>query len=557
MSSTRWKEITPSEFPWEREALNFIHERLPDRDPYMAWSNFEFVGDDGSINEVDLLVVTPGGFFLVEIKSRPGTLRGDFYTWVWEKRNGSVLTTDSPVMLTNRKAKKLVSLLRRQKAFAKQRCPYLDVLVFCSDPDLRCRLDAGALFHVCLRDREAAKGQPARPGIMAAMINRKAVGLKADVPRIGRPAARAISRAMEQIGIRPSQSARRVGDYKLGKLLFESADNTYQDWEATHISLTEIKRRIRIYNVAMNTSSGRREQIRKAAFREFRFLEHLDHEGILRVDTCTEYDLGPALVFRHDPDAVRLDHFLKEHEARLDVDMRLGLVRQIAETLGHAHKKNIVHRSLSPQCILVTDPNRTSPKIRIHNWLAGKRIAGTISGEQNGSSSTFHPEQFVDDVSLVYMAPEALTNSESREEDQLDIFSLGAIAYHIFSGQAPASSALELNQKLAAQKGLDISSVTDGAGKELQDLIRYSTHPDITNRFDMGEFLEQLELVEAEFTEPDENVVENPLEAKVGDRLHGGFSVIRRLGSGSCSVAFFVEQGEKKKSPQAGRQAGI
>jgi nuclease-like protein len=76
-NSDRWKEITPSEFPWEREALAYIRERLPDQEPYRAWSNFEFIADDGSINEVDLLVLTPKGFFLIEIKSRPGVLRGD------------------------------------------------------------------------------------------------------------------------------------------------------------------------------------------------------------------------------------------------------------------------------------------------------------------------------------------------------------------------------------------------------------------------------------------------------------------------------------------------
>jgi hypothetical protein len=30
MSSERWKHITPSQFPWEREALDFVRERLPD-----------------------------------------------------------------------------------------------------------------------------------------------------------------------------------------------------------------------------------------------------------------------------------------------------------------------------------------------------------------------------------------------------------------------------------------------------------------------------------------------------------------------------------------------
>jgi hypothetical protein len=92
LSSERWKEVSPSQFAWEREALDFIRQGLPDCEPYRAWSNFEFIADDGSINEVDTLVFTPQGFFLVEIKSRPGILGGDALTWMWtnkgrERRN--------------------------------------------------------------------------------------------------------------------------------------------------------------------------------------------------------------------------------------------------------------------------------------------------------------------------------------------------------------------------------------------------------------------------------------------------------------------------------------
>ena len=67
-TSPRWQAITDSEFPWERDALAFVRDRLPDHDPYRAWANFEFIADDGSINEVDLLVLSPKGFYLVEIK---------------------------------------------------------------------------------------------------------------------------------------------------------------------------------------------------------------------------------------------------------------------------------------------------------------------------------------------------------------------------------------------------------------------------------------------------------------------------------------------------------
>ena len=138
-TSPRWQEITPSEFPWEREALIFVRDGLPDHELYRAWSNFEFIADDGSINEVDLLVLTPKGFFLVEIKSAPGIVEGDQGTWSWH-HEGRIRTADNPLVLTNRKAKKLISLLRRQPALQKMRSPFLEAHVFLSHEDLDCQL---------------------------------------------------------------------------------------------------------------------------------------------------------------------------------------------------------------------------------------------------------------------------------------------------------------------------------------------------------------------------------------------------------------------------------
>lgn len=95
LSSVRWRAISESAFLWERDALQFVRERLPDQEPYRAWSNFEFIADDGSINEVDLLVLAPGGFFLVEIKSRPGVLTGDAHTWTWQDHDRQLID-DNP-----------------------------------------------------------------------------------------------------------------------------------------------------------------------------------------------------------------------------------------------------------------------------------------------------------------------------------------------------------------------------------------------------------------------------------------------------------------------------
>src|SRR5450759_4895802 len=124
-SRTNWIAITPSSFPWEKEALDFIRSQFPTPEPYRAWSNFEFIADDGSINEVDLLVFTPQGFFLVEIKSNPGVLTGDIQTWTWQQE-GHQKVVDNPLSLANQKAKKLASLLQRQRAFDKLRVPFIE-----------------------------------------------------------------------------------------------------------------------------------------------------------------------------------------------------------------------------------------------------------------------------------------------------------------------------------------------------------------------------------------------------------------------------------------------
>ncbi|HEX7316678.1 MAG TPA: BREX system serine/threonine kinase PglW [Pyrinomonadaceae bacterium] len=535
MSSKRWTEISPSSFPWEREALEFVRERLPDHDPYRAWSNFEFVADDGSINEVDLLVLTREGFFLVEIKSRPGVISGDVMTWVWN-RDGKVFTDDNPLLLANRKAKKLASLLRKQSASRNVQLPYLDALVFSSHPESESRLQGVAGYRVCLRDTAE------RGGIMAALLRREYEGANEQTRAfVNRPIAKAIGNALEQAGVRKSQRSRRASDYVLGELLYESPTGLYQDWAATHVSVSSAQRRVRIYNIARNTSEEARETIGRAAKREFQLLDSMSHRGILPVEGFTEHELGPALVFRHDPRAVRLDHYLTQYADCLSVDMRLSLLRQIAEAVKYAHEKRVVHRSLSPQSILVSDPETDSPRVRIFNWQAGYRGDGSVT---NGArlTATVHPEQLVEDASTVYMAPEALNDPESLGE-HLDLFSLGAIAYHIFSGQPPASSGLELTQKVRDGKGLQISSVMDGAGKELQELIQFSTHPAVLNRMDSAaDFLAWLNVVEDELTTPDaeRELVDNPLEAGVGDRLPGGFEVRARLGSGSSAVAMLV-----------------
>jgi hypothetical protein len=107
----------------------------------------------------------------------------------------------------------------------------------------------------------------------------------------------------------------------------------------------------------------------------------------------------------------------------------------------------------------------------------------------------------------------------------LDVFSLGAIAYHICSGQAPAGSVLDLTVKLRQGQGLRLSDVMDGCGMRLQELIQFATSPDVMARYDMVQgFLDDLVKVEDELTAPDPEVTVDPSFANHNDRLDGGFT---------------------------------
>lgn len=539
-SSAFWKTIAESKYSWEREALDFVRERLPAHEPYRAWSNFEFIADDGSINEVDLLVFTPQGFFLIEIKSRPGRLFGDAGTWTWET-DGRLSTVDNPLMSTNLKAKKLRSLLQRQKAFQKkEQLPWVEALVFCSAPNLQCELQGNARFRICVRDKDDASAASGRNGIMAALQRRECSGLEPYARGThDRPMAKFIGQAMEQAGIRPSQRMRKVSDYVLDQLIGEGPG--YQDWSASHTQYAESKRRVRLYLVRSEATLDDRKTIERAALREFQILESLQHPGILKVNTFTEHEVGPALIFEHDPLSLRLDHYLAQVKDKLTVDAQLSLMRQIADVVRYAHERKVVHRGLCPQSILVTNLESSRPRIKLFNWQVGYRQGTSSSGISRAISATSHVDRLVEDAATAYMAPEALTESNTGEH--LDVFSLGALAYHIFSGQSPAANAVELSEKLRETNGLQISSVMNGAGEWLQLLVQQATHPIVCDRTDsVTDFLTALDEVENELSSPEQDDIDDPQDAQAGAILPGGYKVVRELGKGACSVALLVER---------------
>jgi len=543
-----WVEVTPSEHAHERAALNFLRERLPDREPFRVWSNFTFQAEDGRRYEVDLLVVTPTEVFLVEVKSHPNRIDGDAGTWVWTTPDGKRRTFDNPLRLAESKAKKLKSLLLHQDALRDPRLKnrrgpdgkkmrdgfYVRAVVFLSDPTLKVGLDELGRSDVYGPDLDPGVDKQANdlPGIVARLT---------DVPaharnRIDRPLSAAIAKAVDQAGVRQSQALRQAGHYRLDELVTDG--DGWQDFIAQQ-PMTKDQRRIRLYLISKAQTEEERLSLARAAEREYRFLQGIDHPGIEKPLEVIANPQGPALVFPHDPQAQRLDRYLDEHADELGLYDRIELVRQLAETLRAAHRAGLYHRALAPQHVTVT-PSSDGPRLKIRDWQAAARelTAVAMSSSIQPATGTSHVARLVSEQAHVYIAPEMIRLGEGNPR-AADMWSLGAVSYLILTGTPPAADLDGLYATLKEHEALTLAAGMDAPDQALEDVIRYATRVVATDRFvAVDEFLEYLDVALEELTsEP----LPDPIDAKRGDEF-GDWKVLKRFGVGSTAVVLLVER---------------
>ena len=275
-------------------------------------------------------------------------------------------------------------------------------------------------------------------------------------------------------------------------------------------------------------------------------LQGISHPGILKAIDFREDERGPALIFEHDPAAQRLDSV---HARTRCEPHRRGSPAPPVET----SQKRFVTRTKSICSIAHSVPRPSSSRpwpaccqaeVQIFSWQAGSRAAGT--GTAAGAiSATAHPDQLVEDATTVYMAPEAHIGSDTGE--RLDVFSLGALVWFVFTGRPPADSLLGLTERLREGGGLRLSSVMNGANRQLEELVQYATQPAVSDRLNaVTEVLYYLDLAEKELLPKSAEPVFDPTEARAGDELPGGFVVVRRLGKGSTAMALLASRNGKE-----------
>ncbi|GGP06796.1 protein kinase [Nonomuraea glycinis] len=530
MLEGRWTTVTESEFDHERRGLEAIRERLPDAEPWRAWSNFTFTAQTGHVREVDLLIVGPGGAFMVELKDWHGSLTTENGTWVQTTPTGRRVSHGNPLHLVNKKAKELAGLLARNG----KRVWITEAVCF-TDDALRLRLPSHDQNGVHTVDELLTMlRQPPRD----------------ERWRITPADSRAVKGALEQVGIRRSDAEYKVGPYLLERKSFDTGP-TWADYLANHSELPE-PARVRVYLRERGADASIRRSVENAARREAAVLRRFRHPGVVQLKQYdpSGHSAGPALIFEYHPHTLRLDEYLVQHGDRLDILGRIALVRQLAETMRSAHSSRIHHRSLSARSVHVIPRNRgregqaigeeaawLSPYLQISDWqIATHRVPQGVTRYAPTALSAIH---LADDADA-YLAPEL--TAVSPDPIALDVYGLGVLTYLLVTGEAPASSQAELLARFEAGEGLRPSAIVDGLSTDIDELVQAATAYKPERRLaTVAEFLDMLECIEDSLTAPEPAAQEkDPLEAVTGDVLAGRWEVRRRLGTGSTSRAFLV-----------------
>lgn len=517
-----------SEYPWEQDALDHIRSYMPDIDHYWAMQCFSFtsLGRLGRVYECDLFVASPSGLHLIEIKSHPGKAVNQGSTWIFSRGR----PVPNPLALTDQKAKRLKALLFHQAERAGKRLPEVRVTAstFLSAPDLECAFTADQRPH--LYGREGLERRTSLPSIWSDLI-----GARPEGRRLTPAEVHTIASLLRPVAMGIPSRELRLGSFLLERRPIEEGP-TWQDHLAEHTDLAdEPPKRVRIYTAAAETDE-RHQSLIRAAKREHLAVKGIRHRGIVDTEYFSgeDLDLGPAIVFQHGEDWKRLDHYLRDEHAGLDLDTRVYMIRQLTDALAHAHGRRLFHRSLSARSVWV-EPGRY-PRLRIADWQTASTPALPTGGD-NPTRMSGLAAHLIEPAVGPYLAPEWADPNPLKS--QQDVFGLGAVAYTIITGTAPAPGIDELEARLHEEKHLDLQSRFDDIPDQLNDLIARATRCEAVERHaSVQEFAADLDAVEAALAtagDPD------PLHARKGEAF-GEYKVKRVLGTGSTGRALLVER---------------
>ncbi len=213
----------------------------------------------------------------------------------------------------------------------------------------------------------------------------------------------------------PPQDLRILGEYRLLRLLGEGGMGAvYLGWKEGDDAQVAIK-------VLSDALSGSQDYIDRF-YREAKSGKLLNHPNIVRTLNCGQDEKTGKhyLVLEYVDGPNALD--LLKRLGRLPIGDAVHIALDIARALEHAHSRNVIHRDIKPDNILIT--------------LAGVAKLADL-GLAKRTDETSHLTSMRQGFGTSHYMPYEQAFNARSADNRGDIYALGATLYHLATGTTP------------------------------------------------------------------------------------------------------------------------
>ncbi|MFA7230049.1 MAG: protein kinase [Victivallaceae bacterium] len=201
--------------------------------------------------------------------------------------------------------------------------------------------------------------------------------------------------------------------------------------------------------------SGAYKQEAERFLREAEILSKISHPNIVKIFEYGFSENGntPYIMMEY----IYGDNLIRYiEENSISQKEKLKILQQICKALSAIHKQGILHRDIKPGNIMLTRNHVVK--------LTDFGIAKTIDSEMTISSDIMG--------SPAYMSPEAFVNA-SKSDQRSDIFSLGVLAYELFTGSKPFKgfTVTEIMRSINNEKPVDPRKLVPDLPETIQHIL--------------------------------------------------------------------------------------
>lgn len=502
----------------ERRTIAHLRDNLPAN--YTVLHNLE-IAQGAEIFEIDLILLAPHCVFVVDVKGTQGNVEVIGAKWYPHERQ----PFHSPLAKLRQHAKVLKTLICDACAHK---------------PDInKLHVHAAVLMtapNAQVTDLSGLDGKDVTRLDKCVTYFQST----AHIPPNRLQDIRTLLSAIEQAirgKAKPKPEAPRYRDWQVEEKL--GGDDRYTEYRAlnTFVGQSAGKARLRVYQVDPYQDAAAQATQRKLISNAYRAVAQMpSHQNILAVRDFFGTEEEDKLILVTEDLA---GHALRQHTNRADLaltfDQKLGVMRDVLTALDHAHRHLVVHRSISPDSILVGNDGHAR-LVGFDYARAGQNRQSTIAGE------------IVDDLDTRFQAPETYRDP-AQATPRSDLFSAGLVFYELLTGE-PAFASTEQIVDLSSSFPIKPSELKPDLPVGMDEWLQKLCAFDPSARFaDATEALRELSALFApEATETRATTNETPASGSDDlinlprDYVLGGrFHVQERLGEpGGFGVAYKV-----------------